>query len=81
FNYLQRCQALLQMGHPVTDIAVFTGEETPRRAILPDRLVATLPGIFGARRIKQEAERLANKGEPIVSSVSDASHSANMALP
>lgn len=81
FDYLQRCQALLQMGHPVADIAVFTGEETPRRAILPDRLVATLPGIFGAERIKQEAERLANKGEPITSSISDASHSANMALP
>jgi hypothetical protein len=81
FNYIQRCQALLQMGHPVTDIAVFTGEETPRRAILPDRLVNTLPGIFGAERVKQEAERLANKGEPIANSISDASHSANMALP
>lgn len=81
FNYIERCQALLQMGHPVADIAVFTGEETPRRAILPDRLVATLPGIFGAEKVKQEAERLANKGEPIVNSISDASHSANMALP
>ncbi|WP_255486804.1 glycosyl hydrolase [Mucilaginibacter sp. SP1R1] len=81
FNYIQRCQALLQIGHPITDIAVFTGEETPRRAILPDRLVGTLPGIFGAERVKQEAERLANKGEPVISSVSDASHSANMALP
>jgi hypothetical protein len=81
FDYIQRCQALLQQGHPVTDIAVFTGEETPRRAILPDRLVNTLPGIFGAERVKQEAERLANKGEPVVSSISDASHSANMALP
>lgn len=81
FDYIQRCQALLQQGYPVTDIAVFTGEETPRRAILPDRLVNTLPGIFGAERVKQEAERLANEGEPIVSSLSDASHSANMALP
>jgi hypothetical protein len=81
FDYIQRCQALLQQGHPVTDIAVFTGEETPRRAILPDRLVNTLPGIFGAERVKQEAERLTNKGEPVVSSISDASHSANMALP
>jgi hypothetical protein len=81
FDYIQRCQALLQQGHPVTDIAVFTGEETPRRAILPDRLVNTLPGIFGVERVKQEKERLANKGEPVVSSISDASHSANMALP
>ncbi|WPU92364.1 glycosyl hydrolase [Mucilaginibacter sabulilitoris] len=81
FDYIQRCQALLQQGHPVTDIAVFTGEETPRRAILPDRLVNTLPGIFGAEMVAQEKERLANKGEPIVNSISDASHSANMALP
>jgi hypothetical protein len=28
----------LQQGHPVADIAVFTGEETPRRAILPEAL-------------------------------------------
>lgn len=81
FNYLQRCQALLQLGHPVIDLAIFTGEETPRRAILPDRLVGTLPGIFGAERVKQEAGRLANKGEPIANSITDASHSANMALP
>ena len=81
FDYIQRCQALLQQGAPVADIAVFTGEETPRRAILPDRLVSTLPGLFGAEKLKLEAERLANKGEPVVSSISDASHSANMALP
>jgi hypothetical protein len=64
-NYIQRCQALLQQGHPVADIAIFTGEETPRRAILPDRLVNTLPGIFGNERVKEEAERLANKGVPL----------------
>lgn len=64
-NYVQRCQTLLQQGHPVADIAVFTGEETPRRAILPDRLVNTLPGIFGKERVKEEAERLANKGVPL----------------
>jgi hypothetical protein len=81
FDYIKRCQAMLQQGHPVADIAVFTGEETPRRAILPDRLVSTLPGIFGAERVKQEVGRLANKDVPIINSVEDASHSANMALP
>jgi hypothetical protein len=81
FDYISRCQAMLQQGHPVADIAVFTGEETPRRAILPDRLVSTLPGIFGTERVKQEVVRLANKGVPIINSVEDASHSANMALP
>lgn len=44
-TYAQRCQALLQQGHPVTDLAVFTGEEIPRRAILPERLEKILPGI------------------------------------
>ena len=43
--YAQRCQALLQQGVPVADLAVFTGEEIPRRAILPDRLEAIMPGI------------------------------------
>lgn len=81
FDYISRCQFLLQQGHPVIDLAVFTGEETPRRAILPDRLVSTLPGIFGRERVKQEAERLANKDVSIINSVEDASHSANMALP
>ena len=37
-DYITRCQTLLQYGHPVADIAVFTGEEMPRRSILPERL-------------------------------------------
>lgn len=81
FDYIRRCQALLQLGHPVVDIAVFTGEETPRRALLPDRLVNTLPGIFGAKRVEAERKRLANTGEPVANTEGDASHSANMALP
>lgn len=80
-QYIQRCEAMLQMGHPVVDVAVFTGEETPRRAILPDRLVKTLPGIFGKERVKQEAERLANKGEPMQVIPDGVSSSANMAEP
>jgi hypothetical protein len=77
-DYIQRCQALLQMGHPVADIAVFTGEETPRRAVLPTRLVSTLPGVFGLKKVLSEVDRLSNKGEPIRNMVEDASHSANM---
>lgn len=80
-QYIQRCEAMLQLGHPVTDIAVFTGEETPRRAILPDRLVNTLPGIFGEERVKSEAIRLANKGEPMRIIPDGVSSSANMAEP
>jgi hypothetical protein len=44
-SYAQRCQYLLQAGHPVTDMAVFTGEDIPRRAVLPERLVDVLPGL------------------------------------
>lgn len=80
-QYITRCEAMLQMGHPVADIAVFTREETPRRAILPDRLVSTLPGIFGEKRVKDEQERLANKGEPMQIIPDGVSSSANMAEP
>jgi hypothetical protein len=80
-QYLQRCQAMLQMGKPVVDVAVFTGEETPRRAILPDRLVNTLPGIFGEDVINSEAKRLANEGEPLHSIPDGVTSSANMAEP
>jgi hypothetical protein len=77
-QYIQRCQALLQMGHPVTDVAVFTGEETPRRAILPYMLVNTLPGIFGEERVKQEKIRMANVGEPMRVIPDGVTNSANI---
>ncbi len=44
-TYAQRCQALLQQGNPVIDLAVFTGEEIPRRAVLPERIVDKYPGL------------------------------------
>ncbi len=33
-QYSTRCHALLQLGDPVADIAVFTGEELPRRSFV-----------------------------------------------
>ena len=63
-EYLTRCQALLQLGKPVVDIAVFTGEEVPRRSVLPDRLVSTLQGIFGKEKVAAEKKRLENIGQP-----------------
>lgn len=63
-DYTSRCQTLLQYGQPVTDIAVFTGEENPRRAITPDRFVQTMPGIFGSERLENEKIRFANAGVP-----------------
>ena len=80
-EYAQRCQALLQMGKPVVDIAVFTGEEIPRRSVLPDRLVNTLPGIFGDSIVQAEKKRLANAGNPLRTLPEGVTHSANMADP
>ncbi len=65
-KYLTRCQYLLQMGRPVVDIAVYTGQEIPRRSFQPDRLVSMLPGIYGPERVAAEKERLANIGVPVV---------------
>jgi len=64
-DYIRNCQELLQQGVPVTDIAVFTGEEIPRRAVLPDRFVNMFPEIFGEEVIQREKIRLENKGIPV----------------
>jgi hypothetical protein len=80
-DYTQRCQWLLQQGTPVADIAVFTGEELPRRAVLPERLVRTMPGLFGSRRMEVEVRRLRNEGAPTTKVPSGVVHSANMADP
>ncbi len=80
-EYLTRCQALLQLGKPVVDIGVFTGEEIPRRSVLPDRLVSTLPGLFGKEKVEAEKKRLLNEGQPLREMPSGVIHSANMADP
>jgi hypothetical protein len=77
-DYARRCQALLQLGHPVADVAVFTGEETPRRAVLPNHLVNDLPGIFGPQAVAAEQKRLANVGLPMREQPEKVSASANM---
>ncbi|WP_316807885.1 glycosyl hydrolase [Pedobacter agri] len=80
-DYAERTQNLLQQGKPVVDIAVFTGEELPRRSVLPDRLVETLPGIFGDDVVQAERKRLANVEEPLRQMPAGVTHSANMADP
>lgn len=80
-EYLTRCQSLLQLGKPVTDIAVFTSDELPRRAVLPDRLVNVLPGLIGKEKLEAEKIRLENKGEPLRTIPDGVTHSANMADP
>ena len=77
-DYVTRCQTLLQTGSPVVDIAVFTGEEMPRRALTPDRLVPMLPGLFGAERVASEQKRLANIGQPMEESPVGVRHSAGI---
>jgi len=77
-EYCRRVQAVLQQGQPVIDIAVFTGEEFPRRAILPERLVGSLSGLMGRKRLAEEATRLGNLGVPVSQQPQGVTHSANM---
>lgn len=79
-NYAIRSQQLLQYGKPVRDIAVFVGEEIPRRAILPDRLIDVLPGIIGDERVQQTKERLLNKDIPM-QKIATVTTTANMYNP
>lgn len=80
-DYTTRVSALLQQGKPAADIAVFIGEEVPRRSVLPDRLVSTLPGIFGPERVVAEQVRLQNTGQLQRAIPEGVRHSANMADP
>jgi hypothetical protein len=77
-DYITRCQTLLQQGKPVVDIAVYTGDEMPSRALTPDRLVPMLPGLFGAERVASERKRLANVGQPMEESPVGVRHSVGI---
>lgn len=44
-RYITRCQTMLQMGRPVVDLAVFTGQEMPRRTVLPADVHRLFPGL------------------------------------
>ena len=77
-EYISRSQALLQYGRPVADIAVYTGDEMPRRAIMPERLVNTLPGLFSEKDLKAETARKANVGQPTEVSPVGVTHTMNM---
>jgi hypothetical protein len=54
-DYLRRCQALLQQGRPVADVAWFSGEELPVRAVLPERRRPALPAGYFADSINRDA--------------------------
>lgn len=76
-DYGIRTQQLLQVGKPERDLAVFIGEEIPRRSLLPDRLVDVLPGIIGEQRVQRTKEKLRNEGQPL-QKVASVTTSANM---
>jgi hypothetical protein len=46
FDYLRRCQAVLQEGVAVADVCCFTGENLPARSLLPRQLSVALPEGF-----------------------------------
>lgn len=77
-KYISCCQELLQQGQPVIDLAVYTGDEVPRRAILPERLTTILPGLYGDSILQREAIRLRNEGQPMETSPVGVSHTRNM---
>ncbi|MDR3328481.1 MAG: DNA-binding protein, partial [Prevotellaceae bacterium] len=80
-GYAQRCQALLQHGRPVADLAVFAGDELPARALLPERLASSLPGIVGQDMLERELQRMANVGEPTREAPAGVLGAANIADP
>ena len=63
-DYIARSSALLQLGRNVADVAYYTGEELPRRAILPELRVPPLPAGYAADSINRDVlMRLANRRE------------------
>jgi hypothetical protein len=54
-DYISRCSALLQLGRPVADVAYFTGEDLPSRAILPEHRSPALPAGYAADSLNRDA--------------------------
>ena len=77
-EYIRNCQTFLQRGNPVVDLAVYIGDELPRRSILPERLTDILPGLFGDSILQREAVRLRNEGQPMETSPVGVNHTRNM---
>ncbi|QDV74064.1 glycosyl hydrolase [Botrimarina mediterranea] len=63
-DYLARCQAVLQAGEPVVDVAVEMRDDYPRRALTPDKLIELTPGLLGRDFVARERRRVANEGQP-----------------
>jgi len=55
FDYLRRCQALLQAGLPVSDVCAFMGENIPARALLPRQLSVAIPPGYAYDSVNRDA--------------------------
>ena len=55
FDYLRRCQALLQQGRPVADVCYFNGENIPARSFLRWQLTTPLPEGYEFDTINRDA--------------------------
>ena len=55
FDYLRRCQALLQQGEAVVDVCYFNGENIPARALLRRQLSVSLPEGYAFDTINRDA--------------------------
>jgi hypothetical protein len=54
-DYVARVSALLQLGRPVEDVAYFTGEELPSRALLTERFRPSLPDGYAGGSVNRDA--------------------------
>ncbi len=57
FDYLRRCQALLQQGRAVADVCYFNGENIPARSFLRWQLTDPLPDGYEFDTINRDAIR------------------------
>jgi hypothetical protein len=80
-DYKKRAQVLLQQGAHVADIAVFIGEDMPRRAVLPERLALWVPGLVGREAYLANQLRRINRHLPQQEEPMGVINSANMARP
>ncbi|MGH8181587.1 MAG: glycosyl hydrolase, partial [Steroidobacteraceae bacterium] len=55
FDYMRRCQALLQQGDAVVDVCYFNGENIPGRALLRRQLSVPLPAGYAFDTINRDA--------------------------
>lgn len=80
-DYKKRAQTLLQQGTHVADVAVFIGEDMPRRAVLPERLAVWAPGLVGREAYLENQLRRINRDLALQEEPMGVMNSANMARP